>query len=169
MAIKGGKRGPNKVKKADTEFVTLERFERLESGVNKMLDLMEKQAEASVSVLSGEVIPSASTGVAPVIVPETPVEKSIRKAGPNEIPMNPEWEEMAQDIIGEAVDHCEIAYLKNGGVLFTVIIRDEFSNAGHDYLQRMGSDRRSKEVGTEGIAGVEEWCRLIKSNLAKSK
>lgn len=105
----------------------------------------------------------------PVATPETSAEREVRKASPKEVPMNPEWEEMAQEIIGEAVDHCEISYLKNGGVLFTIVVKNEFSNAGADYLSRMGTDRRSREIGQEGLAGVEEWCKLVKSNLARPK
>lgn len=150
------------------KYVTEERFAALEGGVNRLLDLMEKQATPATPAA-----PAAGSSVSPataVVEPnETPAEKSVRKAGANEIPMNPEWEEMAREIIGEAVDHCEIAYVKNGGVLFTVVIKDEFSNAGVDYLERYKVDRRTKEVGSEGIEGVEAWCKLIKSNLAKGK
>lgn len=106
----------------------------------------------------------------PVQTPEAiAVEKEIKKADPNAVVVNPEWEEAALSIIGEAVDHCEVQHLKNGGLLFTVVIKEEFSNAPKDYLARHKQDRRSKEIGTEGFGGVETWCKLIKSNLARPR
>lgn len=133
--------------------------------VNRILDILEAQAKAPAAEAAAPVAPA--TAAAPEN--ETPIEKQVRKASANEIPMNPEWEELAREIIGDPLDHCEIAYLKNGGVIFTIVIKDEFSNAGRDYLERYKSDRRSKEVGSEGIEGVENWCKLVKSNLAKGK
>lgn len=160
-AKKGGRKMP-----AQPKYVTEERFKQLEDGVDSILDrmdeLLKKPPQQEVSV-NGPVSPA--TAAAPAN--ETPIERIVRKAGANEIPMNPEWEELAREIIGDPLDHCEIAYVKNGGVLFTIVIKEEFSNAGRDYLERYKQDRRTKEVGSEGIEGVEAWCKLVKSNLAK--
>ena len=101
--------------------------------------------------------------------PETPHEKEVRKAGPTPMQSNPEWEEKAREILGDALDHTEYVYLKTGGVLFTLVIKAEASNAPVAYLERMGTDRRSKEIGQEGTAGVEAWCLLVKTNLAKAR
>jgi hypothetical protein len=96
------------------------------------------------------------------------VEKEVKKADPNAIPVNPEWEQAARDIIGaDVVDHCEMNHLKSGGILFTVVIRNDKSNAPKDYLERYKMDRRTKEIGNEGFGGVELWCKLIKQNLAR--
>lgn len=95
------------------------------------------------------------------------VEKEVKKADPNAIPMNPEWEAAAREIIGDAVDHCEMTHLKSGGILFTVVIKNEYSNAPKDYLERYKADRRTKEIGNEGFGGVELWAKLIKQNLAR--
>lgn len=134
------------------EFVTKE---ELNDFGNKLLDGVEAMLKRTAPA------PAATSVV------ETAGEKLITKAGPNDAPINPVWEEKAREIIGDALDHCEVAYLRNGGVIFTIVIKDEFSNAGKDYLARMGSDRRSKEVGSEGIEGVENWCKLVKANLAR--
>lgn len=97
----------------------------------------------------------------------TEVDKEVAKADPNEVPINPEWDKAAREIIGEAVDHCEVQHIKSGGLLFTVVIKPEFSNAPKDYIERYKSDRRTREIGNEGFGGVELWCKLIKQNLAR--
>lgn len=101
--------------------------------------------------------------------PETPLEKEVRKAGPAPMQTNPEWEEKAKEILGDLLDHTEYQYLKTGGVLFTLVIDKEKSNAPAAYLERMGQDRRSKEIGQEGTAGVEAWCMLVSTNLKKAR
>lgn len=106
---------------------------------------------------------------APKDVVEKKQDEEVTKAAPNKFTVNPDWEEMAKKIIGEAVDHTEIQYLKGGGMLFTVVIKPEFSNAPLDYLDRYKIDRRSKEVGAEGEAGVQQWCDLIKNNLKRER
>ncbi len=102
--------------------------------------------------------------------PETPLEKEVTKARPDpRESVNPEWEGIAKDIIGEALDRCEVKHLRSGGLLFTVVIKKEFSNAPDNYLAEMKEDRRTKEIGAEGVGGVENWCKLVKQNLARAK
>lgn len=102
--------------------------------------------------------------------PETEVQKKeVEKASPNKYTVNPEWEDLAREIIGEAVDHTEIQYIKGGGLLFTVVIKEDFSNAPTDYIERYKTDRRSKEVGAEGEAGVRIWCEQIRNNLKRPR
>lgn len=96
-------------------------------------------------------------------------EKEVAKAGPNAYTSNPEWEELAREIIGEAVDHTEIEYVKGGGMKFTVVIKQTMSNASVSYLEVHKIDRRTKEIGSEGEAGVRVWCELIKNNLKRDK
>lgn len=166
-----------KAPKPKVEYVTqgqLDAFEnRIVDTLEKLLAPKQAVGPNATAVMTATPAGDTSTFTVPQTqveaVTETPIEREIRKAGPSEVPMNPEWEEMARDIIGEAVDHCEIAYLKNGGVLFTVVIKTAFSNATPDYLTYYHSDRRSKEIGHDGVSGVEEWCKLIKSNLARNK
>ncbi len=101
--------------------------------------------------------------------PETPHETAVRKAGPAPMQSNPEWEEKAREILGDALDHTEYVYLKTGGVLFALVIKNDKSNAPAAYLERTGQDRRSKEIGQEGTAGVEAWCLLVSANLKKAR
>ena len=78
-------------------------------------------------------------------------------------------EEKAQEILGEALERCEVQYLRRGGTVFTVVIKNEHSNASVEYLERMKVDRRSREIGNEGIEGVEIWCKLVAQNLRRPK
>lgn len=140
-------------REAGQQFVTVERFDSLEKSVGDLVELIK----------SGQ-LKTAAPAVA-----ETPLEKEIRKAGPAQDPVPPQWAEKAQEHLGEALDHCEVTYLKGGGTVFTIVVRESHSNAPKEYLARYGADRRSKEVGTEGIAGVEEWCKLVAQNLKRNK
>lgn len=81
----------------------------------------------------------------------------------------PNFRRKAEEILGDVMERCEIAMPAKGGTIFTVVIKPEFSNAPKDYMERYKEDRRSKEIGNEGEAGVEEWCKLIKANLARKK
>lgn len=138
---------------------------------------LEMISEGMVSIVSAiktlegiiRTPPPVSAVATNQVVAETPLEKEVRKAGPDVQAVSPEWEEKAREIIGDAVDHCEIQYLRRGGTIFTVVIKPEFSNAPREYLDTMKADRRSKEIGNEGIEGVEQWCKLIKQNLSRPK
>lgn len=100
---------------------------------------------------------------------DTAEEKEVKKAAPNQVVVNPEWDEAAREIIGEAVDHCEEQRLRSGGILFTIVVKKEFSNAPEEYMKMFKEDRRTKEIGQEGFGGVEQWCRLVKANLARPR
>lgn len=144
----------NKSKQAKEPGVSRAEFDALAKGVGDLVDLIKGGAlQAPHAQTPSEIIQN----------------KEIEKASPNKYTVNPEWEEMAREIIGEAVDHTEIAYGKGGGLLFTVVIKTEMSNAPLDYLAMYKSDRRTREVGTEGEAGVRTWCELIKQNLKRER
>lgn len=129
-------------------------FNELMTGVSELAGLVKE-------VLNKPSVPSAET---PVVL-----DKESTKATANKYTVNPEWEDLAREIIGEAVDHTEVQYIKGGGLMFTVVIKEEFSNSPTDYLERYKVDRRSKEVGAEGEAGVRIWCEQIRNNLKKPK
>ncbi len=132
------------------EFVTMADFNKLTELIGSLVttvnDLKDKPAPTVIEIKENE---------------------EIKKAKHDNAPINPAWEELAREIIGEAVDHCEILYPKGGGNIFTVVIKPEFSNAPKEYLERHHFDRRSKEIGSEGIAGVEAYCKLVRSNLRR--
>ena len=119
------------------------KVDEIGSVLNKVLEALEKKTEA----------------------PKTEQEKKVETATPNKFTVNPEWEEAAKNILGDALDHTEVNYERSGGVVFTVVIALDKSNATKDYLERCKIDRRSKPIGGTGIDGVIEWCNLVKGNL----
>ena len=138
-----------KIVKSPQQFVTVEQFSQMTEVLSALT--------AAVTDLKKN----------PVAAPTKEAEE-IRKATYDQAPINPAWEEKAREIIGEALDHCEIFYPKSGGVIFTVVIKNELSNSPKDYLERMKVDRRSREIGAEGISGVEIWCKLVRANLKRT-
>lgn len=132
------------------EFVTVDQFNDLAGLISKLNDKIDTlQTKTQTPQESKE-------------------DEQIRKAKHDATPMPESWEETAREIIGEAVDHCEMLQPRSGGTLFTIVIKPEFSNAPKDYLERMKLDRRTKEIGSEGIAGVELFCKLVRANLKRS-
>ena len=130
------------------QYVTMEQF-------NKLTDIISNLAT----------VVSAKTAT-PAEIKEN---SEISKAKSDQAPVPSSWEETARDIIGEALDHCELFQPRTGGTLFTVVIKNEFSNAPKEYLERMKADRRTKEIGNEGISGVETWCKLVRANLKRGQ
>lgn len=145
-------KAPVAKKKKAPQYATVAQFNSLAESVGSLVELIKSGALATA--------PAAA-----ISATETPVEREVRKAAPDVNPVNPAWEEKAREIVGDALDHCEVLYPKQGGVIFTLVIKQEFSNAPTEYLERHKVDRRSREIGNEGIEGVEQWCKLVKSNL----
>lgn len=144
-----------KTKAPVEKYVTIDKFNELQDSIASLVGFVKENIKSNAD--------------AKALVPDTPLEKEIKKAGHGLEPVNSEWDEIAHDIIGEALDHCEVKHLRNGGLIFTLVIKNEFSNAPDNYLAEMKEDRRSKEIGAEGIGGVENWCKLVKQNLARPK
>ncbi len=147
--------------KQEEKFVTVEQFSEfqktMESSMMQIVDALKTQATQPVA-------PAVAT---PVV--ETPLDRDIRKAAPDAEPVNTAWREKAEEILGDALDRCEVLFPKKGGTLFTVVIKKEYSNAPENYMQFYKEDRRTKEIGNEGLEGVEQWCKLVKSNLERKQ
>lgn len=130
---------------------------QLDSKLDKFLDsilgAVDKRFEAV----------SSAPGAAVAQIKE---KEAVAKAGPNKYIVNDEWEEDARSILGDALDHTEVVHERNGGIKYTVIITKKFSNAPQQYLDLVGTDRRTKEVGAGGFGAVQEWNKLIKQNLS---
>lgn len=153
LAAKVAREGQVKKVEAEPQYATKEEFNSLNNSVMSLV----------------EAIKSGALNQAPPSAAEIVEKKAIEAASPNKYTSNPVWEEMARDIIGEAVDHTEVEYLKGGGLMFTVCIKREFSNAPQAYLDMYKVDRRGKEVGSEGESGVKVWCEQIRNNLKRPK
>ena len=146
MPFKKGEKPPEK-----KQYVEKKDFDTLLDAVNNLASLMTTQVKKT----------------------ETPEEskqvKEVEKAGPNKYEVDSDREEIAKEIIGEEfLDHTELER-KGGGIKFTIVIKLEKSNAPKEYLERVKTDRRTREVGSEGTEGVREWCKLVKSNLNRAR
>ena len=142
---------------AQAAGVSREEFDTLANSVGELVGLIK----------SGALSAPAQT---PAQVTE---QKEIEKAVENKYTVNPEWEEMAREIINaavpEAFDHTELQYAKGGGLVFTICIKTDKSNAARDYLERYKVDRRSREIGAEGEAGAKEWAIRVATNLKRPR
>ncbi len=141
------------------EFITKEQFEAAQKETN----------EGIIAILEMVKGIAEKKPVLPATAEEILKEKEIKSVDAEYIPVNPAWEAKVREIIGEAVDRIEMAYPKNGGTLFTVIIKKEFSNASPSYMQMMKEDRRTREIGNGGIQEVEQWAKLIRQNINRPK
>lgn len=146
MVFKKGEKPPEK-----KQYVEKKDFDILLEAVNNLAGLMTSQVKKT----------------------ETPEEtkqtKEIEKAGPNKYEVDDDWQEIAKEVIGEDfLDHTEVER-KSGGIKFTIVIKLEKSNAPKEYLERVKTDRRTREVGTEGTEGVRNWCNLVKQNLNRPR
>jgi hypothetical protein len=146
------KRSPPKV-----EYASADEVKELSSAVSGLVDIVTKLAQ------------DIATPPKPQTVEEIKHEAEVTKASPAKETVNSAWVEKATEIVGESLDHCEVFYPKNGGTIFTLVIKESHSNAAKDYLERYKTDRRSKEIGNEGIEGVEAWCKLVRDNLKRGK
>lgn len=141
------------------QFVTIDQLDKFGE---KLLDAVESR----LNKFTPAVVDPAGAAPDPAAAA---AERKVTAAGPNKWETNPAWQETAEEYLGEYLDHTEVAYDKSGGIKFTIVIKTEKSNADKDYLRLTGSDRRTKEVGSEGLEGVIEWCKLVRANLKRGK
>ena len=139
------------VKTDDTDA----RISKIESSIETIAEMLLEMKKAPA--------------VAPTVA-ETALEKEVAKASADEyMPVKREWDDRAHEIVGEAVERTSMFYPKSGGVIFELYIKNEFSNAGKDYLAFYKVDKRSKDIGNEGINGVEQFCKLVAANLSRKR
>ena len=146
-----------KVGEKKAEFATVEQFNGLESTMKSLVDVVTKLAERPM------------VAPAPTTPEEIKKDKEITAAGPIVTPVNTVFEAKAKEILGDQIERCEMLYQKNGGSVFTVVVKKEFSNAPKEYLMMYKEDRRSREIGNEGVDGVEQFCKLISQNLKRGR
>lgn len=142
-----------------SKFVSKEEFSSrmssLENSLLSVVDLLKVKSEKTEPVAK--------------LAEQVAGDKAVTDAKAYQAPINPKWEEGAKEILGDKLDHCEVDYPLGGGTQFTVVIKPEFSNAPKAYIERYKFDRRTKEIGATGYAGVTEWCNQVKANLANKK
>lgn len=138
--------------KSEQTYVTQDDFNKFSEGVMKALENIVNNPVTSVVNTQEQIKQDA-------LVSEATSDEYMS--------VPPEWNREAKNILGDALDHCELEIKE--GARFTVVIKKEFSNAPEDYLDRYKVDRRTREIGNTGIAGVKEWCTLISQNLKRGK
>ncbi len=124
-----------------------------------------------VTSLAGTFQTALAAGAGGVVAPTKEVikeKKEIDEASPDEQPMNPHWIKVVHEVLGEDFT-AEVIYPKSGGVLFRVIVPKDKSNAPANYFEMHDRDKRTKEIGQTGTAGVKKWCDQIKKNLSRTK
>lgn len=97
-------------------------------------------------------------------------EKRVLEASPTMLDVNPRYDALAKEILGDRLLRTYVAYPKGGGTLFTIVINPEFSNAPKDYLERYKEDHRTVNIEREefrGEDGVTKWAKLILANLGR--
>lgn len=139
----------------NSKFVSKEEFDVLKEDMGKnfsqILDLLQK--------------PATTQAEATKIVAET---KKVDEAASDVADMNPRYDAKAREILGERIERTYVTYPKGGGTLFTIVIKNQFSNSPKDYLERMKEDRRTVNIEREefrGEDGVEKWAKLILANI----
>lgn len=98
-------------------------------------------------------------------------EKKVDEAASDVGDMNPRYHAKVVEVLGEKVERTFLTYPKGGGTLFTIVIKNEFSNSPKDYLERMKEDRRTVNLEREefrGEDGVEKWAKLVLQNLNRT-
>lgn len=145
------------------QFVSIQKFNSFAQSTETALDRIASLLEAQATKPAETSLASST----PATVP--PPAAEVAKAGPARFTTNPEWEDAAREIIGDALDHTEIEHTKSGGMRFTIVIKNEFSNADKEYLRVTKVDRRTKDVGAEGMDGVVQWAKLVKANLERPR
>lgn len=59
---------------------------------------------------------------------------------------------------------------ETGGITFTILVPEKFSNAGPAYLKMYKIDLRSRALQPSNIAaGINEWCKAVAKNLHYNK
>lgn len=55
---------------------------------------------------------------------------------------------------------------ETGGITFTVVVPEKFSNTQEAYKKFYKNDLRTRALRPDGIAkGIDDWCRLVSRNL----
>lgn len=127
----------------ELEEETQARFKSLEDSLIEIVGLIKKKDE-------------------PAAAPKEPAQGQPDRISQEVV--HPDWIKDAQEKMGDKLDHCEIDYPKNGVPRYTVVIKNEFSNAGKDYLAFYKVDRRTVPV-TNGLETIKLFNSLVQQNL----
>lgn len=99
-------------------------------------------------------------------------DKKVDEASTDVSGQNPRYEAKVREILGDKVERTYLTYPKGGGTLFTIVIKNEYSNAPKDYLQMYKVDNRTVNLEREefrGEDGVERYAKLVLANLNRTR
>jgi hypothetical protein len=145
------------------EFVDKAEFERFrneqEKIQNKMLALLEKSVEPA-------------TTVSPVLKGEAPTGAATNMFDGEYLP--PQYKNIFEkyfdptDGFTARLTFPEVdgKNKETGGITFTIVVPQKFTNAGEAYLKMYKVDLRSRALQPSNIAaGIDEWCKAVSRNL----
>jgi len=136
---------------AEEKVVSREEFDGLKSEMNKsfgqIIDLIKQKPEEAKKVEAKKA-----------------VDKTAEANDAYLEPVHPDWLADAKLKIGESLERCEVDYPKNGTPRYTVVIKNDHSNASSSHLQFYKIDRRTVAV-TNGFETVKAFNSLVAQNL----
>jgi hypothetical protein len=163
------------------EFVDKAEFERFrteqEKIQNKMLALLEKSVEPATTV--SPVLKGEAPGVA--IHPPFNVGTNTAGAATNMFDgeyLPPQYKNIFEkyfdptDGFTARLTFPEVdgKNKETGGITFTIVVPQKFTNAGEAYLKMYKVDLRSRALQPSNIAaGIDEWCKAVSRNLHYQK
>lgn len=106
-----------------------------------------------------------------VVQPAAPVKPVKVEGGPtpdDATPVPPKWVATVHEILGPEFD-VRFEQPDSGGARFTIIVPKDKSNANKDHWEMYKHDYRTKDIGNTGLAGVKEYCILVRKNLLASE
>jgi hypothetical protein len=140
------------------DFVSKDEFDNLKSDMTKSFSQIIELIKAK---------PEPEKTVAQKVE-----EKKVDEASADISGQNPRYEAKVKEILGDKVERVFLSYPKGGGTLFTIVIKNEFSNAAKDYLTMYKVDHRTVNLERDefrGEDGVERWAKLVLANLNKPR
>lgn len=97
--------------------------------------------------------------------PETPkVESNAPVVSTSQFPIPVEYREIVNNTLNKKFG-IEIGYETPGTFMFSVLVPEEYSNAGKNHWETYREDRRSKVIENAlGTNGVQQWTTLVYDN-----
>ena len=141
-------------KEVKKDFVSKKEFDTLKEDMNKSFSQIVELIKQKPEEKAKQVVQ----------------DKKVDEASSNVSENNPRYDAKARQILGDKVERTFIEYPKGGGIMFTVSIKEEASNAGDDHWKFYKHDYRSVNLEREefrGEEGVDKWCKLILANLTR--
>jgi hypothetical protein len=137
----------------EKKYVTKEEFEKLEIGVNAILEK-----------LSAAPVIEAPTQTPTVMAPE------VKDDEPDIMNVPPAWRKIVDEVLGSDFGLNVVYPDKGSGFMFKIIVPKEKSNASQSHWEFYKTDVRTKAISySDGIDGVKLYCEKVARNLGIKK